>query len=71
MLETSGQIAAGLGAQPRLAEAKSGKERKPNSKKGRTKGDNSDSDVPVGNAPLGLWIGEQFLGQSSFLISKM
>ncbi|KAH8111978.1 hypothetical protein DFH11DRAFT_1512413 [Phellopilus nigrolimitatus] len=48
MLETCGQLAAGLGATP-----KSSKEER------ASKSDKSTT--PIGNAPLGLWVGQRFL----------
>ncbi|KAI5120577.1 hypothetical protein M0805_002527 [Coniferiporia weirii] len=51
MLETCGQLAAGLGAP----------QRPPSSREGQLSDTASGNDVPVGNAPLGLWVGERFL----------
>ena len=55
MLQTCEQLAAGLGA--------------PSTKDATTTGANGKSTQPivVGNAPLGLWVGERFLGECSDL----
>lgn len=51
MLQTCEQLAAGLGAPPT---------------KGASATQNAKSTpVVVGNAPLGLWVGERFLGESA------
>ncbi|OJT13950.1 hypothetical protein TRAPUB_9489 [Trametes pubescens] len=51
MLQTCEQLAAGLGAPPTKGA-------------GATQGTKS-TPVVVGNAPLGLWVGERFLGESA------
>jgi len=51
MLQTCEQLAAGLGASPKA----------PLSSSGQENSDQKQATTVVGNAPLGLWIGERFL----------
>ena len=57
MLQTCEQLAAGLGAPP--------------VKGATTGGENGKAAAPVvvGNAPLGLWVGERFLGEHVYPLS--
>lgn len=70
MLETCGQLASGLGAviqQPnntnKTRETTKARESVPSSATNMDK--ESLNDQPLGNVPLGLWIGLRFLGMSS------
>ena len=54
MLQTCEQLAAGLGA-PAIKAA-------PVPANGKAQAQGSPGPVVVGNAPLGLWVGERFLG---------
>ena len=64
MLQTCEQLAAGLGATAKGI-VSSG-DRAP-----ATAPPPSPSTVSVGNAPLGLWVGERFLGESSALFGRL
>ena len=60
MLETCGQIAAGLGA------VQKGGASKDDSQAEHGKDGQASSATSVGNAPLGLWVGQRFLGMIHF-----
>ena len=59
MLETCAQLAAGLGATAKKDDTQAASGSSP------SKGDRGSSVVSVGNAPLGSWVGQRFLGKSS------
>jgi hypothetical protein len=60
MLETCGQLAAGLGARGKSERSRSSKENH------RTMSSDADTTMDmdgVGNAPLRLWVGQQLQGE--------
>lgn len=66
MLETCGQLASGLGATQKNSEDKDKKDVKKGDEQSRRDATTGGS---IGNAPLGLWVGQQFLGKEFSLLS--
>lgn len=65
MLETCGQLASGLGATQKNSEDKDKKDVKKGDEQSRRDATTGGS---IGNATLGLWVGQQFLGKEFSLL---